>query len=414
METTDNLNADMAQQAFVHTHRNDDVRALMLHARRYPEVDVRAAAVQIAAWQTARTKLPLWAATDGILYPEHLSMEQCSSQATAAYKARLVTKADRLTDLTGGFGVDATMLARAAAPSHLTFVERDARLCALARHNLPLLGIDGAEVLNADAEAVLRDLPRQQLIFIDPARRDQHGRKTVAIADCSPNVLALNDLLLTKSDLVMIKLSPMLNLNETERTLHGVSDIHVISVHGECKEVLIVLRSTPSDVVAASAPLIHCVNLEARQPSAGGAPTDSHFAFTREDERHAPCTYATALRRYLYEPNASVLKAAAFKTVAQRWAVEKLHPDSHLYTSDTLHPDFPGRAFEIQAYSTFQKRALRTFLAPLERANLTVRNFPLSVSDLRRRLRLAEGGTDYLFATTMADGQHLLIRTKKI
>ena len=449
--TREGLGGGSSTSSFIRAHRQSDVRELMLQASRYPEVDMRQACVQISAWQTARTKLPLWAETDGILFPEHLSMEQCSSQATAEYKGqtyplapscegreyipamRIESQSNRVTtprstreglgespegkgmgplftDLTGGFGVDATMLALAQPQVHLTFVERNPELCTLACHNLPLLGVKDAEVVCGEAEEVLPTLPHQHLIYLDPARRDSHGGKTVAIEDCTPNLLQLNDQLLEKADCVMAKLSPMLDIRLALRQLRGVTDVHVVSLQGECKEILLVMRplsqsASPSDrhsETHADRLHIHCVNL----PS-------SFFSFTYEEEQAAHCPYASQVQHYLYEPNASVMKAAPFKVLAQRFGLQKLHPASHLYTADSVCPDFPGRQFEVVGLTAFNKKELRVFLSGLTQANLTVRNFPLSVADLRRRLRLGEGGTDYLFATTLADNRHVLIRCRK-
>lgn len=404
---------------FIRAHRSDDVRELMLQAHRYPEVDMRQACVQISAWQMARTKLPLWAETEDILFPEHLSMEQCSSQATAEYKGRVIQSmelrgkkynlpslAERgkgenpflLCDLTGGFGVDATLLALAYPDTRLTFVERNPELCNLAHHNLPLLGVKEAEVVCGEAEAVLQTLPHQHLIYIDPARRDSHGGKTVAIEDCTPNILQLNDLLLERADYVMVKLSPMLDIRLALRQLRGITDVHVVSLQGECKEVLMMMCAEESEME----PRIHCVNLPA-----------SSFSFTYGEEQDACCPFTSSIQRYLYEPNASVMKAAPFKVLAQRFGLQKLHPSSHLYTSDRLCADFPGRQFEVVGQSAFNKKELKAFLSHLPQANLTVRNFPLTVAELRRRLHLSEGGTDYLFATTLSDERHVLIQCRK-
>ena len=384
---------------FVRNNLNSDVRDLMLQAQRYPDVDMRKAVVQISAWQMAQKKLPLWAVTEGILFPEHLSMEQCSSQQTAEYKGEVF--AQWIKHLARSVGKEKNV--------HLTFVERNAELCEIAKHNLPLLGVNHADVLCADSEEVLTQLStHQHLIFIDPARRDEHGAKTVAISDCTPDVIQFNDLLLDKADVVMLKLSPMLDIAEAERQLKGIREIHIVSVNGECKETLFVLQKeakTP-DEFDENEPKIICVNLIPNQQA-------QTFIFSHSIERNATCHYTSELKQYLYEPNASVMKAMAFKSVAQLFHVEKLHPSSQLYTSDTLIPDFPGRIFEITDSSHFNKKELKTLLKDIQKANLTVRNFPLSVAELRKRLKLHEGGTDYLFATTLADDSHVLILCKK-
>lgn len=388
---------------FIKQHREDDPRQLALQASRHPHIDMRAAVVQISAWQTARKKLPLWAETEGIIYPEHLSMEQCSSQLTAGYKAQLAQTLPgldtpmKLADLTGGFGVDATMMARATG-ARLTLVERNPQLCDIARNNLPLLGVENAQVICADSVETLVGLQHQSLIFIDPARRDEHGGKTIAISDCTPDISAIRIPLLDKADWVMVKLSPMLDLASVTRDLKSVKEIHIVSVEGECKEVLLVMRKGWEDK-----PHIVCTNIT----------RDGHTDTLHADEQNSHCHYAEKIGRYLYEPNASIMKACAFRTVAATFGVEKLHPDSHLYTSDALVGNFPGRKFEVESHTSFAKKELKTFLAGMKKANLTLRNFPSTVAELRKRLKIAEGGDIYLFATTMADGTHTLIKCKK-
>ena len=388
---------------FIKAHREDDPRQLALQASRYPDIDMRAAVVQISGWQTARKKLPLWAETEGIIFPEHLSMEQCSSQLTAEYKAQAAMSLTceqtprSMADLTGGFGVDATIMAL-RQKARLTLVERNPLLCDIGRNNMPLLGLNGTEIICADSEEVLRKLPHQSLIFIDPARRDEHGGKTVAISDCTPDVSTMQGLLKEKADWVMVKLSPMLDLASVRRELSEVAQVHIVSVEGECKEVLVLMRkgheATPQTI---------CANI------GKDGKTDIMIA----DEQNSQMHCAEKIGRYLYEPNASIMKACAFRTVSEKYGVDKLHPDSHLYTSDTLVDDFPGRKFEVESWSTFSKKELKQLLSGTKKANLTVRNFPATVAELRKRLKIAEGGDTYLFATTLADGTHAVIKCKK-
>ncbi len=398
---------------FVKAHREDNPRDLALQASRYPDIDMRAAVVQISGWQAARKKLPLWAETEGILFPEHLSMEQCSSQLTAEYKADVMAKGIvkiedlfSFTDLTAGFGVDATMMARQTIVCHpelvegskVTLVERNAELCEILRNNLPLLRVENAEVVCGDGTEVLKSLPHQSLIFLDPARRDSNGAKTVAISDCTPDVSKLQDLLKEKADVVMVKLSPMLDLGSVARELQGVAEIHIVSVEGECKEVLVIMRREYE-----AKPKLVCVNIN----------KDGTISSMTAAKDIAQCTFAEHVGQYLYEPNASIMKACAFKSVSQQYGVDKLHPSSHLYTSDTLVADFPGRCFKVEAVSTFGKKELKSLMGDIKKANLTVRNFPASVAELRKRLKLSEGGDIYLFATTLADGSKAIIKGKK-
>lgn len=388
---------DAALQEFVQAHRGDDVRQLALQGQRWPEIDIRAAVVQIQGWQAARAKLPLWAATEGIVFPEHLAMEQCSSQRTGEYKASLAAAlphCERLTDLTGGFGVDATMMARRTG-ARLTLVEPQEALCRIVASNLQLLGVAGARTVCGQAEEVLPTLPHQDLIYIDPSRRDRHGGRVAALCDCRPDVGALLPQLLDRAEHVLLKLSPMLDLTEALRRLPA-REVHVVSVEGECKELLVLMGGAQE-----GEPIVHCVNL-------GRRTTD--FTFTRREEREAVCPIADEIGTLLLEPDASVMKAAAFRTIAARFALKKLHPNSHLYTTQTMAAtDFPGRIFRVEATCAPTRRDVQALLGKKPAAHLSVRNFPLPTDALRCKLGLREGGYKFLFATTLCDGSRRII-----
>lgn len=390
--------------AFIDSHRGDDVRTLALQAKKYPAVDMAEAVVQIAGYQIAEKKVPLWAQTAGIRYPQHLSMEQCSSEVTARYKASLVS-GDTLTDLTAGWGVDCSFLARNFRCAD--YVERQETLCRIAAHNFPLLGLPHVRIHCADAVEYLQSMEPVDCLFLDPARRDSHGGKTVAIAECEPDVCRLEPLLVEKGKTVMIKLSPMLDMASALRDLQYVRRIHVVSVNNECKELIILLRKAPDEEEAAAGEVIisceQVVNNSVHQ----------HFQFTFSEEKSAGCPLAESVGNYLYEPGAALLKAGPYRLLATRYGVEKLHPNSHLYTSSGL-VDFPGRRFRVTAVSWFGKKDLKVLLEGVEKANLTVRNFPSSVAELRKKLKLKEGGDTYLFATTLASGEKVLIRGEKV
>ncbi|MBQ8500894.1 MAG: SAM-dependent methyltransferase [Bacteroides sp.] len=391
---------------FIREQRTADVRTLALQASRYPTVDMPVALTQIAGWQVAREKIPSWAATDDIRYPAHLSMEQCSSEATARYKSSIVKQASascrHLTDLTGGFGIDCAFLAPCFEKT--TYVERQETLCAIAHHNFPLLGLSHIAVEHDDAIRYLQEMEPVDWLFLDPARRDGYGGKTVAIGDCEPDVSALEELLLTKAHHVLVKLSPMLDLSLALQQLHHVAEAHIVSVCGECKELLLLLGA---DAPAMSDEVpIHCVNLQGNEVQ--------QVCFTRSQESALPCSYTTQIGNYLYEPNASLLKGGAYHYLSNRYRVEKLHPNSHLYTADMYLPHFPGRRFKVESSCSFNKKDIKNMLGTIHKANLTVRNFPASVSDLRKRLKLSEGGEVYLFATTLADESKVLIYCSKV
>ncbi len=375
-------------------------------------VDRMFALRQIEGWQLSLRKLPMWAHTSGLHYPPRLSMEQCSSECTALYKRRIVQRLlpeARMTmaDLTGGFGVDFSYLAPLFAES--CYVERQSELCGLAAHNMPLLGIRHARIVCADAEEFLDNGDRHYtLLYIDPARRDVAGRKVYALQDCTPDIALMNGTLLRMSDVAMVKLSPMLDVDDTLRRVPSVSEVHVVSVNGECKELLLVMCSgkvkeslaKPSEGLGGEI-RVYCANLGDREE-----------LFSVGKTAHVPVV-ADEVGAYLYEPNASILKAGVQDALCKSYGVCKLHPFSHLFTSSEKADGFPGRTFEVKAVSDFGKKSLKAMLSPLVRANLTVRNFPSTVALLRRKWGLKEGGEDYLFATTVKNGSHALILCRK-
>ena len=529
----------MTTAEFIQEYREKDTRQLALRSARFPDVDMPYALDQIKGWQTARRKLPTWAACDGIVYPPHLSMEQCSSEPTAQYKLNLAMEwscriesselrvessereveslefrvenserevessefrvensegevnnfssgqpatlnsqlstlnsqpatlnsqlstlnpqpatlnsqlstlnchASSMTDLTGGFGVDFSFTSCAFASA--TYVERNAQLCHMVEHNLPLLGIDNAKVVCADAVDYLSTLDMQTMIFLDPARRDQHGAKTVMLADCTPDVVQLLPQLLKKSRFTMLKLSPMLDWHKAVEDLQGtVREVHIVSVGGECKELLLVLSEEIESELK-----VFCADLEAggsgeaglsggssssscsslssepsfpRTPSSPSAPSHpstpslsaSLFVYAPGSSCPAPNSkLKTQNSKFLHEPNASIMKAGCFDELAAAYGVSPVSRNSHLFLSAEPVDGFPGRSFSIERVTTLNKRELRQALAGIEKANIATRNFPLSVAELRKRLKLKDGGDVYIFATTTAEDEHLLLISHK-
>ncbi len=431
----------MTTAEFIQEYREKDTRQLALQSARFPDVDMPYALDQIEGWQTARRKLPTWAACDGIVYPPHLSMEQCSSEPTAQYKlnlamewARRVDHASSMTDLTGGFGVDFSFTSCAFASA--TYVERNEQLCSMVEHNLPLLGIDNAKVVCADAVDYLSTLDMQTMIFLDPARRDQHGAKTVMLADCTPDVVQLLPQLLKKSRFTMLKLSPMLDWHKAVEDLQGmVREVHIVSVGGECKELLLVLSEEMESELK-----VFCADLEAggsslsggygssscsslsseysspRTPSSPSTPSLSAFLFVYAPGSSSPAPNSklkTQNSKFLHEPNASIMKAGCFDELAAAYGVSPVSRNSHLFLSAEPVDGFPGRSFSIERVTTLNKRELRQALAGIEKANIATRNFPLSVAELRKRLKLKDGGDVYIFATTTAEDEHLLLISHK-
>ena len=448
----------MTTSEFIAQHRMSNPRDLALQSRRYPDVDMPYALNQIQGWQTARQKLPSWAACDGVVYPPHLNMEQCSSEPTARYKQEVVERwlsivgqsvdSARMADLTGGFGVDFSFTSRCFAEA--TYVERNESLCGVVSGNLPRLGISNAHVVCAEAEEWLASAEPQTMLFLDPARRDEHGSKTVLIADCTPDVEALLPQLMSKSRFVVIKLSPMLDWHKAVADLQGaVREVHIVSVGGECKELLLVLAANVKTDVQ-----VVCIDIQPKPDSDGFYPR-SEFKYSiglnANDQASAnnstlnpqhstlniqpstlniphstfhiqhcgsaattqPSTFHIQHSKFLYEPNSSVMKAGCFGEIAHAYGVSAVSSNSHLFLSADRVEGFPGREFAIDGVTTMNKRQLKQLLGDLKQANIAVRNFPLSVAELRKRLKLRDGGDAYIFATTTADGDHVLLVTHK-
>ena len=435
---------NQATQDFIRQHQDDDVRQLAFLGSKYPEVDMPFALDQIRGRKMARIKLPRWASLEGIIYPPHISMEQCSSESTALYKAELAArllglpasssgtemKAENeieFVDLTGGFGVDFSYIAARLGVKSM-YVERQAHLCEAAKENFGRLGLknaivkngDGIEVLHSfhpkkkdaasddDSLGITYDQPRSllktnlglKIIFIDPARRDDAGNKVVSLKDCTPDVTVLQEEMFLKSDYVIIKLSPMLDWHRAISELSHVREVHIISVNNECKELLLVLsaRNMGENL------RIYCIN-DAQSFVCDELDMES------SQVKIAPSTLEEM--QYLYEPNASLMKAGCFGVLSGRYDARMLSKNSHLFVSREPIAAFPGRSFRIIAVSSFNKKELKRHLSGITKANIATRNFPLSVAELRKRLKLKDGGETYIFATTLSDESHVLMITEK-
>lgn len=386
-----------ATKDFIREHADADVRQLALQAKKNPEVDLTYALEQIAGRQKAKMKLPSWAKIDEMVYPPHISMEQCSSELTAKYKAEIVPCGNCFVDLTGGFGVDFSFIAKKF--KHAVYVERQNHLCAIASENFRLLGLDNAEAINADGIEYLHQMDHADLVFIDPARRDDHGGRTYGIADCTPNVLEVMDELMQKTDMLLLKLSPMLDWRKAVRDLGGASEVHIVSVDNECKELLIMVRHDVQQIK------VVCVNLLSN---------GEREVFEFDDTESTPMHQNISSKTYLFEPNASIMKAGCFDEIQARFPIAQLDNNSHLFVSDHEIPDFPGRRFKIEHVTSMNKRELKEALTGIDRANITVRNFPVSVAELRKKLKLKDGGDVFIFATTVAKEGHQLFICRKI
>ena len=501
---------------FIRQHQDDDVRQLAFLGSKYPEVDMPFALDQIRGRKMARVKLPRWASIDGIIYPPHISMEQCSSEQTALYKAELAARllglspsssengeekekesenasnlhlseicefADKgavdsefaknedtckkqqiltepgedvnetkeevsesdfseeigFVDLTGGFGVDFSYIASRLGVKSM-YVEHQAHLCEAAKENFWRLGLKNAIVKNGDGIEVLHSFASKKeaaasdslgitedqsqsllktnlglkLIFIDPARRDDAGNKVVSLKDCTPDVTLLQEEMLSKADYIIIKLSPMLDWHRAVSELSCVKEVHIISVNNECKELLLVLSARNMGVMEASSAdgeVKHAGNLRIYCVNDAQSFVCDELDMESSSVRIAPPVLEEM--QYLYEPNASLMKAGCFSVLSERYGARMLSKNSHLFVSMEPIEDFPGRSFRIIAISSFNKKELKRHLSGITKANIATRNFPLSVAELRKRLKLKDGGETYIFATTLSDESHVLVITEK-
>lgn len=384
---------------FIWKHREDAPVRLALSAKKHPDLPIAYIARQVDALSKVRRKIPSWY-QEGMVFPGTLSLEQASSEATARYKAALLS-GQRMADLTGGLGVDAAFFSQQF--TQVSFVEKNSEILEAAQHNFGVLGLDNVTFYNAAAEDFLSATDQNfDLIYLDPARRDDRKGKVFQLADCSPNILEIKDLLLLRASKVLVKTAPMLDINLAVRQLKKVTCVWVVAYENDCREVLYLLEPTaPAPTVVP----IHAISLDKL-----GAPASS-FEFTMEAEQQATSTYAPAAG-FLYEPHPEILKSGAFKTFGQRFGFNKLHPNTHLYSSDQLNADVPARSFKIEAVCKYDKKALSMVL-PEGQANVSTRNFPDSPDQVRKKLGLRDGGGRYVFAATDCTEKKLVLVCSK-
>ncbi len=371
---------------------------MALKGCREPDVDFSFALQQIQGRQKAKEKLPHLYGNPDILFPTTVSMEQCSSEATARYKAT-IAHGGTFADLSGGFGVDTITLAKVFDRGY--YVEPSEELCALFEHNILTLGIRNLQIRQGCMEEILPTLPDTDFLYLDPSRRDNHGNRVVTLSECTPNVVEYKEQLLAKARKgVLVKLSPMLDIKAALQQLPETREIHVLAVHGECKEVLFLLSHDQAEDIE-----YHAVNIQSENVQ--------DFQFCSREETESKPDLADCVGKYLLEPNAAVMKAGAFKCVATRHGLRKLHAHTHLYTCDEQVTDFPGRVFTVEKVIPFSKKEIKRQLAGMDKANVAVRNFPLTAEELRKQLKLGDGGEVYLFGTTLRDGGKVLVVTRK-
>lgn len=383
---------------FIREHLQDDPNRLSFQRKNYPDNRVDIAVEQIRARKRIKEKLPSWFVNPDIYYPSELATEQCSSEHTAAYKAGLIA-GNTVCDLTGGLGVDSYFFSRSA--DNVTYVEQNPLYCEAARHNFQVLGAGNIEVIHANATQVVERLAANTF-YIDPSRRTHDNKRIFALADYEPNVLDIKEYLLTQGKRLIVKISPMADISAILDLLPETTDVHVLSVRNECKELLFVLDSTPEkkDVI------VHAVNFPSSE-------VEQDFTFTLEEEKEALPQFTGTIGKYLYEPNSSILKGGAFKLTANRHELKKLHKNSHLYTGDELICNFPGRIFQVEQVFDFSSKWLKQIARTIPKANITTRNFKLSADEIRSRSKIKDGGDIFLLATTLNSDNAVIIQCHK-
>lgn len=398
------MTAYRATHDFIMQHREEDIHHIALKYASVKEVDLSYALQQIEGWQKARRKLPSWAAREGLLYPPPLSMEQCSSETTARYKADLCRRIasqsphpTSLTDLTGGYGVDFAFMA--GCFDNCTYIESQHVLCLTARHNFDLLGLAHARIIEGDSMALLDQTEPQTLIYADPARRDSKGRRTFALSDCTPDLTAHRNKWMGKARYMLVKLSPMLDWHKAVNDLNDglehplVREVHIVATANECKELLLLLSAeTGNDDMK-----VTCVN------------DGQTFTYMPHHDCPTPRYAEPVAGQLLCEPNAAIMKAGCFDRLAAHCQLPLIGPNSHLLVASAPPDAFPGRVFTIDHVASLNKKALQPLLQRIQKANIAVRNFPLTAQELRKRLRIGDGGDVYIFGTTTAGGEHRLL-----
>ena len=376
-------------------HENDDEKSLVLKHKNILGVPAIVVAEQIRGRRKARLKLPVLYKTSGIIYPPGVNLEQCSSETAAAFNATVVN-GENMADLTGGFGIDSYFFSKHFR--NVAHVEPNKELLEITQHNHHQLHVENIQYHNTTTENVLENTNHHfDLLYIDPSRRAESNQKVFKLSDCVPDVTRLLDVVFAKSDALLIKASPLLDLQQGLRELKFVQRIIVLSVENECKEVLFLCKKD-----FAKEPLVEAVNILSNG-------TKESFSFLFSEERNTPSIFSGP-QAYLYEPNASILKAGAFKSIGSRFKINKLHPSTHVYTAENLI-EFPGRIFKIESFVKPDSKTLKAFF-PEGKANITTRNYPLSVEELKRKTKLKDGGEEYLIGFSGIDQKFLVVATR--
>ena len=425
---------------FIEEHHRDDTAALILSGKRYPSIDVKLAVTTIEARRKLLTKVPEWGERFDLYYPSALAAEQASSLHTALYKRQFINGGTTI-DLTGGIGIDSYYMSQKAG--RLIYIERNSDLCEATKYNFEKLGVKNIEIFNREVtedniSSVIAEIlsnsaqteeeqsittikrekfnkstsnnnvsanrDRVKLIYLDPARRGENDKRIYAISDCEPDITALKEHLFEFTESILVKASPMADISSLLKELTEVSSVHILSVENECKELLLLLTRAMSNSmdnttcnrgdIERTTIGICCINFVKK----GGIQS---FCFTHNEERSARPEYAESIKRYLYEPNSSILKGGAFKSISCRFDIAKLEKSTHLYTSDIIIKEFPGKIFEIKEVIDYSNNTIRNLNKFYPKANISVRNFPISANELKKRADIEDGGNIQLIGTTM-------------
>ena len=387
---------------FIHEHINDDTAELLLAARKYPDIDVPFVVEQIEARRRLKGKLPEWYENKDIIMGGRVPAEQCSSELTARYKQSIV-KGESLCDMTGGMGVDFWYMSEGM--ERAIYTERNEELCSIAKHNFQVLQTLRPEYVIRCGDGRELPIPSVDIIYLDPARRAGDGSRVYAMEDCEPNIVEWQDELLKHAKMVLVKLSPMVDLTDVLRKLKGVKELHIVGVKNECKEVLVKAHSF-DDSVCAGCVEVHCVDFL----TSGKI----EYVFSLLGGMEIPLTDG-GVKRHLYEPDVTLMKAGAFGSLCARYPVWQLDVDTHLMTSDEWIPEFPGRVFEVEEMIPFSSKVLKRLKKEIPQANIAVRNFVMTADELRKKTGIKDGGEVYLFGAKVKDmGLMLLICRKKV
>ncbi len=385
--------------SFASQHRNEDSITLLLQQKRYPDIDLKMVAQQLEGIKQAAAKWPKISTHPKFWYPPHINREQSSSEQTAQHKAQLfVANESYVCDMTGGMGIDTLLAAERAR--HIDYIEQTTELCDNMRHNIKTMGVDNIDIYNADSIAWVTNSDRlYDTIYIDPARRNENGKRVAAFANCTPNLLPHLATILLHCNRLVIKASPMIDINtacvELGESLH---EIHIVSIDNECKEVLFACQKE-----RCHEPKITCCDMH------HNGTTMNELTFTKHEEETCDAIYATYMERYLYEPNVTILKGGLFKALTLHYKCKKIDRNSHLYTSAERIDDFPGRDFEILQEVALNAKetaaAIRQYDSTQQnkkkpRAHIITRNYPVTAANLQQQLKIDEGGSLFIIATT--------------